>query len=197
MDNDRHGKMQGSNIFGTSKVPRVLSLLAICCCLAVGCANGTKPSTQRDVKETTQHLPFERLFSKAPLASGIVMAQIVLIQNEADLDKIRPSIAEIDTDLSGKTDFSKELLIYIATGNQPSTGYSVHVQSVRRTGNEIMVLIREEQPTPQQVVEDAETVPFEVIRLSRSSVAPENGRESLLRLVDEQRNELASVVYSR
>ena len=162
--------------------------------LSISCTEHRIP--ENDVKRDVEYLPFVRLLGKAPLASGALPPQILLVEGEKTLYDMTARVPGIDKDSLGKIDFSRDLLVCIIIGNRPSTGYSVHVDSVRRSDNDISLLIREVKPGPRQAVEDAETIPFEIIRLERSIIALKEHKQYTVRLIDQKGKELAKAMYS-
>lgn len=79
--------------------------------------------------------------------------------------------------------------------DRPTSGYSVDVERVQRAGDEIAVRFAEKTPAPREPVEDAETVPFQFVKISRRAAAPRRGTEVVVKLVDVQGNEVARATH--
>ena len=67
-----------------------------------------------------------------------------------------------------RIDFSRREAILIASGPRSSTGYTLHVVSVRDTGDRIAVTVRERTPALGEPVIARVTYPFVLITIPRS-----------------------------
>ncbi|TVQ39612.1 MAG: protease complex subunit PrcB family protein [Spirochaetaceae bacterium] len=68
-------------------------------------------------------------------------------------------------------DFDHEVVVAVFQGRQPSGGYAVEVQAVRRIGRRAVVHVAQTVPEPGDMVTMALTAPYHVVRFTR----PESG----------------------
>lgn len=170
-------------------------ILTFCLGWVIGIGQYAAASEQGNETKAGNQLNFESLLNKAPLANGAVPAQIILIQNEENFREIQSGFDELKNELIGTIDFSRFLVVYIIAGNKASTGYAVSVQSVWRSADTISVSICEKEPGDREMVEDAESIPIEIISLERSSISPDNYRQKTFKLVDMNGDELARAMF--
>jgi hypothetical protein len=69
-------------------------------------------------------------------------------------------------------DFSRDMLIAVATGTRPTGGFDIKIRSVTRRGGRLEVMVLETCPAPGDRVSMGLTQPVEVVRLERLSQAP-------------------------
>jgi hypothetical protein len=65
-------------------------------------------------------------------------------------------------------DFSRREAILIASGPRSSTGYSLHVVSVRETNDRVAVTVREDTPSLGEPVVARITYPFRLITIPKN-----------------------------
>jgi hypothetical protein len=71
----------------------------------------------------------------------------------------RPDIPDVD--------FSKEMIIAVFMGQQPTSGYSVEIVEVTEYADKIEVQIVKHRPAPDDVVTEATTSPFCLARVEK------------------------------
>jgi hypothetical protein len=71
-----------------------------------------------------------------------------------------------------EVDFSRYMLLAVATGTRPSGGFDVTVRSVVVRGDALEVEVLETCPAPDAIVTMALTQPVEVVRLNRLPQGP-------------------------
>jgi hypothetical protein len=76
---------------------------------------------------------------------------------------IRPPAPEID--------FTRDMVIAVAVGEQPTGGYTVEIEQVVAVGDSLQVFINEGLPGRDLVVTDALTQPYHIVRLHRVDTA--------------------------
>jgi hypothetical protein len=69
-------------------------------------------------------------------------------------------------------DFSRDMLIAVATGTRPTGGFDIRIRSVALRGDSLEVAVHETCPAPGDRVTLAQTQPVEVVRLARLLQAP-------------------------
>ncbi len=143
----------------------------------------------------SEDVPFDRLAKGAMLADRTWKATIIVIANRQGLESAADRLAGTAVDSLGSVDFVSELLVWVTIGNRPTSGYSVDVEHMQRTGDEVAVTFAEGTPAPREPVEDAETVPFQFVKISRAAAAPRRGTEVVFKLIDVQGNEVARATH--
>jgi PrcB C-terminal len=103
------------------------------------------------------------------LSSGHVEKKNYVITNKEDWERLwekvvaysypRPAAPEVD--------FSKHDLIAVFQGNQPSSGYSISVTKLVRSGKKLKVYVREVLPGDECRVLLVLTQPFEIIQTDK------------------------------
>jgi protease stability complex PrcB-like protein len=66
-------------------------------------------------------------------------------------------------------DWSRREAILISAGPRSSTGYVLHIVSVRETAHHVVVTVHEDTPTLSQPVEARVTYPYRLITIPRTS----------------------------
>ena len=165
-----------------------------CICWVIGFGQFAFACEQGNETTPGIQLTFESLLIKSPLANGVVRVQIIPIQNEENFIEIQDGFDDLKNELIGEIDFSRILVVYIIAGNKASTGYAVSVQKVWSSADTITISISEREPCKSEMVEDAESVPLEIIALERSIISSDIHSEKTFKLVDMKGNELARAI---
>ena len=66
-------------------------------------------------------------------------------------------------------DFASEMVVAVSTGQKPSGGFSIRIESVAERGAELEAVVLETAPGAACVVTGALTHPFDVIRVPRAN----------------------------
>jgi hypothetical protein len=74
------------------------------------------------------------------------------------------------------------LAVYITLGQRPTGGYAIQIKEIRKSDQTLIVTLRAVAPKPDQMVTQAITHPYDLVRLSASEV--ENIKEVLFYTVD-------------
>lgn len=123
--------------------------------VAVGCSSGNGSGASDRPPETSEEpreLPVERISSGEP-GQGPGRPRVVLA----------PSAEALSAEIGGNVPSSGEGT-YLAAywGRKPTGGYSLSVESARRTGNEVTIHLVLKEPSPDAMVTQALTYPYAV-----------------------------------
>lgn len=173
-----------------------LFVVFICCVSIMGCTGDKTSEKQSRGESVVSKISFESQFNGAVLATGTIKSQLLFFEKQVDLNDVRYILEGFDSEILSKIDYSENLLICVIAGNRPSSGYNIQVDDVYLEAGQISIQIHEDIPGPQQGVEDAETVPFEIISINRKVIVGEDRKQFIFILIDGQKNELARSVYS-
>jgi RNA polymerase sigma factor (sigma-70 family) len=80
-------------------------------------------------------------------------------------------------------DFDKQMVLAVAMGTKPSSGYATEITRIERADKGLIVHYREKEPAPGEVVQTAITGPFHIVRTDKGGpvtfvkdrVAPKEG----------------------
>jgi PrcB C-terminal len=120
-------------------------------------------SSPASARHTNQPVEFETLAKF--FMSGHTEKKNYVITSKGDWESLwdkvvsrshpRPAAPEVD--------FSKHSLIAVFQGNQPSSGYSISVYRLVKSGKKLKIYVREVLPADECVVMLVITQPFEII----------------------------------
>ncbi len=104
--------------------------------------------------------------------SGVIESRQLVIQDNAGWEKlwgdhksgIQPSqpLPEID--------FSREMVIFVALGQQFTGGTSVEIDRVENSGRDLKILVRQRVPPDGSMVTQALTSPFDIVAVPKSNL---------------------------
>jgi hypothetical protein len=102
--------------------------------------------------------------------SGIITPQNLIIKDNLTWKKIWNIHSKIRLPQPGlpDVDFAKEMVIAIFKGECPTGGYTTEIDSVEKVGDRIIVHIAETKPDPDNIVTQALTQPYHIIRTERT-----------------------------
>jgi hypothetical protein len=136
--------------------------------LAAGCA----AERSVDGEETSAQVPYETFLDETQ--SGLDQPLSEVVRDEATWVELWDRIHRgVTPRLSPPAvDFSRHMLIAVATGTRPSGGFNITVQSVVAHEGRLEVEVLETCPAPDAIVTMALTRPVEVVRLDRVPQGP-------------------------
>jgi hypothetical protein len=128
---------------------------------------GAGPSGGSDAEQRVQTVITET-------QSGIATARREVIRDAASWSRLW---AEINANRAPvpalpAVDFSREMLIAVATGTRPTGGFSIQVTGVTTRGDTLEVAVLERCPESDAIVTMALTQPVEVVRVAKLAQAP-------------------------
>jgi hypothetical protein len=121
---------------------------------------------------TPAELSFETLLDE--VSSGLHGRRRDVVRDEAAWARLWAQIHEGVTPQPSlpPVDFSRDMLIAVATGTRPSGGFDIKIESVARRGDRLEVVVHETCPAPGDRVSMGLTQPVEVVRVERVAQAP-------------------------
>jgi hypothetical protein len=151
---------------GRSPVWEVLTATALV--LAAGCA----AERSVDGEETSASIPYETLLDETQ--SGLDQPVSEVVRDEATWVELWERIHRGVTPRPSPpaVDFSRHMLIAVATGTRPSGGFDITVRSVVVRDATLEVEVLETCPAPDAIVTMALTRPVEVVRLDKVPQGP-------------------------
>src|SRR3989338_8741704 len=90
-----------------------------------------------------------------------------VIQNSEDFLELWNEVGSLK--LLEEIDFSKYTVIAVAQGQKPTGGYSIEINKVKETRVKIQVYIIETFPDPDDVVTQAFSSPYHIIKIEKSN----------------------------
>ena len=140
--------------------------LAAAVLAAAGATAGPGGAAEKPVEHR-----FETILAAAH--SGLAERRREVIRDEASWAQLW---ADIHTSVTPTpplpaVDFTRDMLIAVATGTRPSGGFGVEVRSVAIRGERVEVGVFERCPAPGAMVSMALTRPVEVVRVARLTQA--------------------------
>lgn len=138
-------------------------VVAACATVAAGAAAG--PGDGSDV------VPLERVLAGSH--SGLAGKRREVVRDAAGWTRLWAEIhagADAAPPLPA-VDFSRHMLIAVATGTRRSGGFAVQVRGAATRGEALIVEVHETCPEPGALVSLSLTHPFEVVRAPRSTQA--------------------------
>ena len=109
------------------------------------------------------------------ISKGIYSQQVekeyFAIKDAESFNQLLAKISNNDAEITNKdVDFSKEMVIGVFLGEKPTGGYSVEITDVLKQKDYIEFLIKINEPDPDEIVTEAITSPYHIIRLKRSDM---------------------------
>lgn len=151
------------------------SLLAICLVLSLGfmmtsCGETEEEFKSDDVK-VLNTITFETI-SKDVMGNPIMITEetLVAVQSQEALDRLwnaptalleRPSAPEID--------FENYILLVAASGERPSSGYTIEIETVEELEDVIRVVVRNTEPGEGCMNLTVITTPHHIVKIERPS----------------------------
>jgi hypothetical protein len=121
---------------------------------------------------TPAEVSFEAILDEA--MSGLHERRREVVRDEAGWAQLWAEIHEGVTPQPAlpPVDFSRDMLIAVATGTRPTGGFDIKVRRVTRGGERLEVAVHETCPAPGDRASMGLTQPVEVVRLERLAQAP-------------------------
>ncbi len=66
--------------------------------------------------------------------------------------------------------FTRYMLVAVFAGEQPSSGYSVEIISVKKTDDALVIIVEYDEPEPGVLVQDVITYPYHIVRILQTDV---------------------------
>ncbi len=105
-------------------------------------------------------------YSAYPTASQLSISStaewVSLWQQHSSNDQSPPPVPEVD--------FTQYRVVAVFAGQKPTGGYSVEIISVETTNSQLVITVKYRQPGAGDIVTQALTDPYHIIRFSRMNV---------------------------
>ncbi len=107
-------------------------------------------------------------------SSGIETEERLVIETAADWDVLWTKHMSLRSPAPSlpKVDFSRETVIAVFSGLKSTGGYSVEITGITTSDNELVIQYQETEPGPDDMVTEAETQPFHIIKIERVEGLP-------------------------
>jgi hypothetical protein len=124
-------------------------------------------SSSASAQNVNQPVEFETIAKY--LMSGHAERKNYVITNKEDWERLWDKVVSnsYPRPAAPDVDFSKQDLIAVFQGNQPSSGYSISVTGLTRSGKRLKIYVREVLPGDECRVLLVITQPFEIIRTGK------------------------------
>jgi len=157
----------------TLRVTTVLFLVAILC---FGCSGELRQVTSTrerpTVASSAADVPFRVVDQAAPLGDHPKEPVYAVITRPEDWEAIKERIPNQVFDQGKmKADYEKEVYLLVYAGVKGSSGYAINVAKLSVEKEQYIVIIAEESPAPNAVVEPAMTLPYILLAVSRDARA--------------------------
>jgi hypothetical protein len=131
-------------------------------CATGGSSGGAAPA----------EIPFETVLDEA--SSGLHEARREAVRDEEAWARLWADTHESVTPQPPlpPVDFSRDMLIAVATGTRPTGGFDIKIRGVALRGERLEVVVHETCPAPGAAVTLALTQPVEIVRLELLPQAP-------------------------
>lgn len=145
-----------------SAAPLFAAAALVACSAGVPSGSGGAPAA----------LPFEVVLDEG--SSGLQERRREVVRDEAAWARLFAQIHEgvAPRPARPSVDFSRDMLVAVATGTRPSGGFDIQVQGVTRRGGSLEVTVLETCPAPGARVSLGLTQPVEVVRVPRAERDP-------------------------
>ncbi len=145
-----------------SAVPTFVVVALAACAVGAPSGNGRTPAG----------LSFETILDEA--TSGLHERRREVVRDEAGWARLWAQIHEGVTPQPAvlPVDFSRDMLIAVATGTRATGGFDIKIRSVARRGDKLEVVVLETCPAPGDRVSMGLTQPVEVVRVERLEQDP-------------------------
>jgi PrcB C-terminal len=120
-------------------------------------------------------VPFRTVAQDEGASSSISERKNLTIRSERRWHRIWDRLATGEA--APEIDFRRHMVIVVTQGRQPSSGHSIQVERIRRTGRGWRVEVTEVEPGPGCVTGGVITSPYHVVRVKRSGKRPRFERE--------------------
>ncbi|MFC1959016.1 protease complex subunit PrcB family protein [Chloroflexota bacterium] len=106
--------------------------------------------------------------------SGIKTRELLVIKSQAEWEKLwsKHSSLEVPSPKLPEIDYSQKMVIAVFSGWKPSGGYSIEIAKVELAEDEIRVYYTETSPEAGQPVTEAETQPFDIVKIESTGTLP-------------------------
>ena len=102
------------------------------------------------------------------LYSQQVGKEYFVIKDTESFNQLLAIIANGNSVITNKdVDFSEEIVVGVFLGEKPTGGYSIEITDVLKQNDFIEFLIKIDEPDPGQMVTEAITSPYHIIKLKR------------------------------
>ena len=144
----------------------VTVLVAICSvCFLLGGCEATDPGATRSA--AADGLPFTSLVRGAAPGGTDPSPSLEVVWTPDELETLLGVIATGDRTHLDDVDLSREVLLAVALGVRPTSGYSISVRTVEVASGTLDVVVRRQAPAPGDNVRTGAETPYEVVALSR------------------------------
>ncbi|MBC8390662.1 MAG: protease complex subunit PrcB family protein [Actinobacteria bacterium] len=100
-----------------------------------------------------------------------VEKEYFVIKDTENFNQLLAIIADSNSDITNKyVDFSKEIVVGVFLGEKPTGGYNIEITEVLEQNDYIEVLIKIDEPDPDEMVTQAITSPYHIIKLKISDM---------------------------
>lgn len=94
-----------------------------------------------------------------------------VIKDAESFNQLLEKISGSDTEITNTdVDFSKEMVIGVFLGEKPTGGYTVEISDVLKQDDYIEFLIKINEPDPGEIVTEAITSPYHIIKINKSDM---------------------------
>ncbi|MCL4416925.1 MAG: protease complex subunit PrcB family protein [Actinobacteria bacterium] len=94
-----------------------------------------------------------------------------VIKDTESFNQLLAKISNGDSEITNKdVDFSKEMVVGVFLGEKPTGGYTVEISDVLKQDKYIEFLIKINEPNPGEIVTEAITSPYHIIKLKKSDM---------------------------
>lgn len=155
------------------------SLLVICCsCLAGGEQAAPAPAPATPTATPEAPLAITTL-ARGTDSEWHEAAEVAVREEKAWKDLWeKANAALVPMPAPPKVDFAKEMVIAVFAGEKPTTGHSIEVSRIERSGDGLLVTVREKAPPEGAMVGQALTYPFHIVRVPAAAGEVEFRREA-------------------
>lgn len=138
---------------------KIISTVAIIALIA--CNSSKESGNQSQISEQKKSSELLEVISESEY-QGKDEKSFLIIQNQAELDDILKSV---NSEKETKVDFKNSQAIALFLGQKNTGGYSISVENVEETSDEIIVKVKSTSPKPGEVATMALTNPYYVAKI--------------------------------
>lgn len=126
--------------------------------------------TSTDAGAQEARVPFETIVQGS--YAGRTGAGEIVVEDEDDLVRVwrQSSSAEEEDRLPPQVDFRSEVVVALFMGRRNTGGYSIEVEEVIADGRRVTVIYRERSPGAGEMVTQALTSPYHLVRFQRTGM---------------------------
>ncbi|MEE8419749.1 MAG: protease complex subunit PrcB family protein [Dehalococcoidales bacterium] len=150
-------------VYSGGKYLRVTAIMGglLIALISAGCSS--QPIDSNPVRD----LSFETIDKGS--SSGIETGERLVIESAADWEDLWGEHTALRTPAPALPgiDFSRQMVIAVFSGLKSTGGYSVEITEIRATNRELNIVYQVTEPGPDDMVTEAETQPFHIIKIGR------------------------------